>query len=230
MVGSYSLISQPNFHPQIQQPGLVIDCPAHMVFCGSSDSILGRDCAPRRCRMVPIRRPFRRLLCVLFRRAWNSLVRVGEARPAPQAVLSRPPLWCDVKRRVVRQCCSQSDRIVVVRSETVGLLGFVDAVAVQSVAVRSCDVHLFTLVGSEKARKISMTDASAASAGHTLWLKSIYPNRQGAARSTRNQTRRGQDVPLLAILHLSLHFHGQFSIHPVSRSFPCSNDTLICVT
>jgi hypothetical protein len=28
-------------------------------------------------------------------------VRVGGARPAPQAVLSRPPLWCDVKQRVV---------------------------------------------------------------------------------------------------------------------------------
>jgi hypothetical protein len=189
MVGSYSLISQPNFHPQIQQPGLVIDCPAHMVFCGSSDSILGRDCAPRRCRMVPIRRPFRRLLCVLFRRAWNSLVRVGEARPAPQAVLSRPPLWCDVKRRVVRQCCSQSDRIVVVRSETVGLSRFVDAVAVQSVVVRSRDVRSFTLVGSEKARKISMTPTHLRRARATLCGSNQFTQIGKAQRAPR-ETRR----------------------------------------
>jgi hypothetical protein len=121
---SYSLIWQPDYLPQIQQQYLVIDCLAHMAVCGSSGSILDQECAPRRCRMAPIHQTFRRPLCVLCRRACCLRARVGEARPALQAVLSRPPLWCDVKRCGRLECYSRSSRIVGVYSKTVGFVEF----------------------------------------------------------------------------------------------------------
>lgn len=82
------------------------------------------------------------------------------------------------------------------------------------------------LVGAEKARKISMIQPVDMHQPQ-VWLKSIYPNRQGAKREVRAARRRVQDVPWQLSIHRSTHVHGQFSRHRVLWSFECSNDTLI---
>jgi hypothetical protein len=88
-------------------------------------------------------------------------------------------------------------------------------------------LHSWSSGGAEKARKISMTPIE-----HMwlkVWLKSIYPTRQGAQHASR-EARRVQGAPsLLPLEHSALLLRPVLDILLFSVFLLVSNDTLTCI-